>query len=47
MGPNLLVVVKDGNDTGLIFEPQITGEITSEQNIRADTPEIWSQDPSA
>ena len=34
MGPNLLIVVKDGNDTGLIFEPQITVEITSEQIIQ-------------
>ena len=46
MGPNLLIVVKDDNDTGLIFEPQITVEITSRQIKWTDTPENWSQDPS-
>ena len=46
MNSNLLVVLKDEDGTGLIFEPQITVEITSRQIITADTPEIWSQEPS-
>ena len=46
MGPNLLIVMKDGSGTGLIFEPQITVEITSKADYTTDTPEKWSQDPS-
>ena len=47
MNSNLLVVLSDNDGTGLIFEPQITVEITSRQIIMADTPEIWSQEPNA
>jgi len=46
MNSNLLVVMNDDDGTGLSLKPQITMGNDCWTNIPADTPEIWSQDPS-